>query len=440
MAKATKDKYTSLAERIATHCGFSIKQSGDDEHGFIIENTPLMIKIWTSNPAIRFLVNNHQPRSMQKQKVVGPWLWSKLDEEGIKYDKPDTNKKLESNSMEGQLVLFPKIGDPDKDAEDSILDEANKQYKRLRTLKLLEGQNFATFYKNNKGAIETWNADADHSQEVEEYCRQKMKGTTYAYEDPRHWWLNCNPKKKDFSFANLDIGKEENWNGKGTNNDKVKGNDLVLGYENKKIVCICSVTRKDKDGLWAKKILDLGTPVTKEDWKQDQTLNKNRQGTLFELSDEEWKGFMDLIEKRNPGTLEQLKGSNNDAEKLSRNLIYFGAPGTGKSFKLNEKVEAEFAGRYERVTFYPTYSYAQFVGCYKPTMESGKVGKAALILTPDQLVEELKNALAFWPERIKAKTGVTRSKQVGIMLFGEKFCESLEPLEKKDRERILKDA
>ncbi len=83
---------------------------------------------------------------------------------------------------------------------------------------------------------------------------------------------------------------------------------------------------------------------------------------------------------------------------LSRNLIYFGAPGTGKSHKLKEAVEGKVdnAGkaskkdvdgneifgyfvdidnekvvkrRYERVTFYPTYSYAQFVGCYKPVMK-----------------------------------------------------------------------
>lgn len=66
-----------------------------------------------------------------------------------------------------------------------------------------------------------------------------------------------------------------------------------------------------------------------------------------------------------------------------RNLIYFGAPGTGKSFKLNQKAcrhkengvdkvgafDDENGTRYERVTFYPTYSYAQFVGTYKPVMK-----------------------------------------------------------------------
>lgn len=56
--------------------------------------------------------------------------------------------------------------------------------------------------------------------------------------------------------------------------------------------------------------------------------------------------------------------SSNDV--LARNLIYFGAPGTGKSHQLKQDVEAKFGKNYERVTFYPTYSYQQFVGAYKP--------------------------------------------------------------------------
>lgn len=49
------------------------------------------------------------------------------------------------------------------------------------------------------------------------------------------------------------------------------------------------------------------------------------------------------------------------------NRITFGAPGTGKSFQLNEDAKV-FGTNFERVTFHPNYSYAQFVGTYKPTM------------------------------------------------------------------------
>ena len=56
-----------------------------------------------------------------------------------------------------------------------------------------------------------------------------------------------------------------------------------------------------------------------------------------------------------------------------RNLIYFGAPGTGKSYELNKLAIGgdDEAGCFDkdnvtRVTFHPDYTYAQFVGCYKP--------------------------------------------------------------------------
>jgi len=48
-----------------------------------------------------------------------------------------------------------------------------------------------------------------------------------------------------------------------------------------------------------------------------------------------------------------------------RNRIVFGAPGTGKSYTL-EQQRTIFGDNYERVTFHPNYSYAQFVGTYKP--------------------------------------------------------------------------
>ena len=51
------------------------------------------------------------------------------------------------------------------------------------------------------------------------------------------------------------------------------------------------------------------------------------------------------------------------------NRILFGAPGTGKSYFLEKNKERAFDKNdnfVERVTFYPRYSYGQFVGMYKP--------------------------------------------------------------------------
>lgn len=58
--------------------------------------------------------------------------------------------------------------------------------------------------------------------------------------------------------------------------------------------------------------------------------------------------------------------------KFSMNRILFGAPGTGKSYTLNKECKELLGGNndsnFERVTFHPDYSYANFVGTYKPVM------------------------------------------------------------------------
>ena len=59
-----------------------------------------------------------------------------------------------------------------------------------------------------------------------------------------------------------------------------------------------------------------------------------------------------------------------------RNIIYFGAPGTGKSYNLNKDKNdllKDFPKNYERVTFHPDYSYANFVGTYKPVPEDDSI-------------------------------------------------------------------
>lgn len=60
---------------------------------------------------------------------------------------------------------------------------------------------------------------------------------------------------------------------------------------------------------------------------------------------------------------------NKETDKIySHNRIVFGAPGTGKSFKLDveQKDLISEGGECERITFHPDYSYANFVGTYKP--------------------------------------------------------------------------
>ena len=68
--------------------------------------------------------------------------------------------------------------------------------------------------------------------------------------------------------------------------------------------------------------------------------------------------------------------------RFPRNRIIFGAPGTGKSFML-ERERKTLIGEnnetdYERVTFHPDYSYANFVGTYKPVPSVDNDGKETI--------------------------------------------------------------
>jgi len=81
-----------------------------------------------------------------------------------------------------------------------------------------------------------------------------------------------------------------------------------------------------------------------------------------------------LAEHTKPiSSLHEATYHTNLASRFARNRIIFGAPGTGKSYGLEkdrkEILQNETVGGYERVTFHPDYSYAQFVGTYKPVSE-----------------------------------------------------------------------
>lgn len=68
---------------------------------------------------------------------------------------------------------------------------------------------------------------------------------------------------------------------------------------------------------------------------------------------------------RSPMLIQQSDA--NEDLKLPRNLIFFGAPGTGKSYQLSRLAHDSFDdSRIRRVTFYPDYTYSQFVGSFKP--------------------------------------------------------------------------
>ena len=58
----------------------------------------------------------------------------------------------------------------------------------------------------------------------------------------------------------------------------------------------------------------------------------------------------------------------------AQQVIYYGAPGTGKSYRTDKLVEGDRQNEFhQRTTFHPDSDYSSFVGCYKPTKEDGEL-------------------------------------------------------------------
>lgn len=93
----------------------------------------------------------------------------------------------------------------------------------------------------------------------------------------------------------------------------------------------------------------------------------------FNLSTKEYISYMDMADT--PYNIvefnkEQDKKVNNNLLDYSIQQIYYGAPGTGKSFEVKDITK-----RYPtvRTTFHPDSDYSTFVGAYKPVMEETPV-------------------------------------------------------------------
>lgn len=100
-------------------------------------------------------------------------------------------------------------------------------------------------------------------------------------------------------------------------------------------------------------------------------------GNVSELAEHtEPESFENAVDITSKNSFEAVDFCTGIKLKSPRNRIIFGAPGTGKSFTLNKEAKELLAdgGHEERVTFHPDYSYANFVGTYKPVMVGGSSG------------------------------------------------------------------
>lgn len=177
----------------------------------------------------------------------------------------------------------------------------------------------------------------------------------------------------------------------------------------------------ESDGVFAKIIRKI--LLSNSAYKISLYKNGNNEYAAFWLI-----GFDNVSDFEADSNIEYFAHSDN-VEQTLHQIIYYGAPGTGKSHRIKE-----ILGEYEgcpadkkvpkenifRTTFHPDSDYSTFVGAYKPTMEK-PIDK---IYAKGELISKLTEM---------KEGGVTYSPQK----FGAKYWRSLKQLNLSDKKDIL---
>ncbi len=218
----------------------------------------------------------------------------------------------------------------------------------------------------------------------------------------KYYWLNTNPIiftyfDKPIGFEQLFTGKNENGNLR-DNFSNAKIFEKVFIYETgeKRLIGIGKITKKSEDHSLTIKLIDhFENPITFDELKAIKRLEQasfitNNMGTLKNITEEETKILLELIQSKN-----ELRDDTYSFEKLDKevflkkeecekiysilkekkNIILEGAPGVGKTYiakklcyAIMEKKEEE---RLLCIQFHQSYSYEDFVLGYRPTKKGG---------------------------------------------------------------------
>lgn len=121
--------------------------------------------------------------------------------------------------------------------------------------------------------------------------------------------------------------------------------------------------------------------------------------------------------------------ATSDILNMPRQRIFFGAPGTGKSYSLNEEAKSLVGNennQIERVTFHPDYTYANFVGSYKPIMKQSNIeyldddSKEVLSVLNDSTKTTQEKYDALY-ERFKSTGNLTRIPMILSLYSDDEF-------------------
>ena len=241
------------------------------------------------------------------------------------------------------------------------------------------------------------------------------EGTAQTPTAAAFWWLNANPKIWDLAAA--PVGSRQTYSSHNPQGNKrrvyqyftaVKPGDILVGYvasPRRELVAICKVTQSLHNGdngevFEFEKIEQLSTPVRLDRLQKISELAKcepllNNQGSLFKLTAPEYETIRSIIDEENEGTTEitrtapaytieqcseatgysvdRIAGWKNAVER-KKQAVFFGPPGTGKTYIANHLAKhlvADTDGFVELVQFHPAYAYEDFIQGIRPETSDG---------------------------------------------------------------------
>ena len=164
------------------------------------------------------------------------------------------------------------------------------------------------------------------------------------------------------------------------------------------------------------KILQLNDSSNIDDYFALIKRTNNDYDLYYLPASTEIASFFSVIRNNNfefsSDQIDEKREEKEAKEQIAKQVIYYGAPGTGKSHTINEITKDESV---VRTTFHPDSDYSTFVGCYKPTTKEEprytSYGEKAMtikdengnILKEDRIVYEFVDQ-AFLQAYIKAWT------------------------------------
>ncbi len=198
--------------------------------------------------------------------------------------------------------------------------------------------------------------------------------------------LNFNPKNKDtnsegYDFSNIKIGETDNLDCKNKdgrfkpNFKDININDKIFVSVNSEVRYTAEVTYKNDEYITIRKKQELSSPIKLDIRKLNLGAIQFGQA-LIGLDTDQIQQIERLINGNN------IQSSMNEDSK-SENVnciqcIYYGTPGSGKSYTVEKLVKGTYPDKEERdeyvfrTIFHPDSDYSSFVGCYKPIVNKSK--------------------------------------------------------------------